>query len=192
MKFWVSTFSTFLLVKSAMASSGAGHDVHGGDSHGIPTVVYYQALNVAIILVATAIFGRKSIASFFAGKKDGFLKAQEKAQGVLRSAEEEYQQMKERHDKLLMNKEESIAKATADANDLRAQIIRDAEALAQKLRNEAQISSKLEIERAKHELKEQLIRDAFELSKRDLGSKATSADQKKLQDDFISKVQVVQ
>ncbi|MEY4617421.1 MAG: synthase chain [Pseudomonadota bacterium] len=192
MKFWVSTLSTFIIVNSAVASSGGGHDVHGGDSHGIPTVVYYQALNVAIILIAAVVFGKKSIAAFFAGKKEGFLKAQEKAQGVLRSAEEEYQQMKERHDKLLMNRDESIAKATADANDLRAQIVRDAEALAQKLNNEAHLSSKLEIERAKHELKEQLIRDAFELSKRDLGSKATSADQKKLQDDFISKVQVVQ
>lgn len=191
MKIVLATFSSILLASSAFASS-EGHGAHGGEAHGIPTVVYYQALNVAIIIIAAIVFGKKGIAAFFVDKRESFLKAQEKAQSVLKNAEQEYKLMKERHDKLMMTREESLAKAKADANDLRLQMVRDAEALSIKLQNEAKLSAKIEIERAKNQLKEQIIRDAFELSKRDLGSKATSADQKKLQDDFISKVQVVQ
>jgi F-type H+-transporting ATPase subunit b len=125
-------------------------------------------------------------------KRNQFLEAQERAQGVLRQAEHEHHEVKTRFDKLKITREESLSKAKADANDLRSQILLDAQSLAAKLKSEAQLSAKIEIERAKFQLKQQLVREAFELSKKDLSSKATSDDQRKLQQDFISKVQVVQ
>lgn len=188
MKVSLGIFTLLLLSKLAFASSGG----HGSDEHGIPTVVLYQAINVGIIVVGGIYLGRKKIANFFEARKQQYLAAQSKAQSTLQQAEQEFQQMKTTYDKLMVNKDDSLAKAKADANDLRAQMVKEAHALSSKIQEEAKLSSKIEIERAKYQLKEQLVRDAFELSKRDLASKATSADQKKLQDDFISKVQVVQ
>lgn len=174
----------------ALASSEAGG--HGAEHSGVPVVVLYQAINVAIILGAGIYFGKQKVVEFFLHKRTSFLQAQEKAQGVLRQAEHEHHEVKTRLDKLKVTREESISKAKADAIDLRKQIVKDAQVLAKKLQDEALLSAKIEVERAKHHLKEQLIKEAFELSKKDLSSKATSDDQKKLQEDFISKVQVVQ
>lgn len=178
-----------LIAKIAFASSGHGA---GGEEHGVPKVVFYQALNVTIIIISAIYFGRKKIAEFFSQKKSLFLDAQEKAQAALRQAENEHHEVKTRLDKLIGNREDSLVKAKSDAVDLKNQMIQDAHALAKKLKEEAILTSKIEVERAKYQLKDQLIQDAFELSKRDLSAKATSDDQKKLQNDFISKVQVVQ
>lgn len=179
------------LLLSRLVFASSGHDAHDAD-HGVPAVVYYQAINVGIILMAGFYYGREKIVGFFTNKKTQFLQAQEKAQATLKQAEKEHHEVKARLDKLKGNKEESLLKAKADATDLKNQIIQDAHALAKKLKDEALLSSKLEIERAKYQLKDQLIREAFEISKKDLSAKATSDDQKKLQEDFISKVQVVQ
>lgn len=173
----------------AYSATGAGH--HDAE-HGIPRVVFYQAINVLIIFISGIFFGRQKIIGFFDGKRTEFLQAQNKAQYTLRQAEQEHQEVKTRLDKLKLTKSETISKAKSDANDMKAQMIQDAATLAAKIKAEAQMSAKIEVERAKFQLKEQAVKEAFELSKRDLTSKATSDDQRKLQEDFISKVQVVQ
>ncbi len=179
-----------LFTSFATASSEGGS--HGAEHEGVPVVVLYQAINVTIIFGLGFYFGRQKIVDFFLQKRNHFLQAQEKAQSVLRLAEQEHSEVKTRLDKLKVTREESISKAKADANELRNQIVNDAKSLAKKLQQEALLSAKIEVERAKYQLKEQLIKEAFELSKKDLSSKATFDDQKKLQEDFISKVQVVQ
>jgi F-type H+-transporting ATPase subunit b len=155
-------------------------------------VVLYQGINLLIIIGAGIYLGREKVVHFFHQKREAFLKAQEKAQSLLLSAEHEHHEIKTRLDKLKINREEAIFKAKADAHDLKTQMLKDAQAHAAKLKADAEMTARLEFERAKHELKEQLIREAFDLSKKDLGAKATSDDQKRLQDDFITKVQVVQ
>lgn len=172
----------------AYSATDAGHH---GDEHGVPRVVFYQAINVLIIFISGIYLGRQKVIGFFDAKRVEFLQDQDKAQSTLRQAELEHQEVKARLDKLKLTKSESISKARSDANDMRAQMIQDATTLAAKIKSEAQMSAKIEVERAKFQLKEQAVREAFELSKRDLTSKATSDDQRKLQEDFISKVQVV-
>ncbi len=186
----ISSIVYFILF-SCVAYSSSGHETHGAEA-GVPKVVFYQAINVAIILIAGVYLGRQKIAHFFNQKKNMFLEAQQKAQAALKIAETEHHEVKTRLEKLKGNKTDSITKAKTDATDLKAQMLLDAQAQAKKLREEALLTAKIEGERAKSQLKEQLIREAFELSKKDLSSKATSDDQKKLQQDFISKVQVVQ
>lgn len=186
------TFALLLFFTSQFATASSPHASHGSEHAEIPIVVLYQAINVALILGFALYFGRNKIKAFFLNKQSAFLAAQDRAQQVLRHAEQDYLEVKNRLDKLKITRGETIVKAKTDANDLSTQIISDAEVLAAKVRGEAHLSAKLEIGRAKSQLKDQLVREAFELSKRDLAAKATSADQKKLQEDFISKVQVVQ
>lgn len=176
---------------SLLAYSATDTDNHGAE-HGVPRVVFYQAINVLIIFISGIYFGRQKVIGFFDTKKAEFLQAQDKAQSSLRQAEQEHQEVKTRLDKLKLTKNEAISKAKSDANDMKDQMIQDATALAAKIKSEAQMAAKIEVERAKFQLKEQAVKEAFELSKRDLTSKATSDDQRKLQEDFISKVQVVQ
>lgn len=190
----VSSFIYFTLLISITSSVGlgsSGHDSHGLES-GVPKVVFYQAINVAIILISAIYFGRKKVSDFFHQKKTLFLEAQQKAQSALKLAETEHHEVKTRLEKLLGNKTDSLTKAKTDAADIRAQLLSDAQMIAKKLKEEAVLTARIEVERAKYHLKEQLIKEAFDLSKRDLSAKATTDEQKKLQQDFITKVQVVQ
>lgn len=184
MIYWILFVNIFSSV--VLASSGEHHE------DGVPRVVFYQAINVFIIFGSIVYFGRTKIVAFFNSRKNQFLQAQEKAQLSLRKAELEYTEVKSSLDKLKLTRAESISKAKTDANDMRTQMIQEAHSLVTKIKAEAQVTAKLELERAKSQLKEQIIKEAFELSKRDLSSKATFDDQRKLQEDFISKVQVVQ
>lgn len=190
MKFLAIIFNPFLFTCLAMASSEAGHGVD--HESGVPKVVYFQAINVLIILFAAVFYGRKPVFSYFQSKKAKFIEDQDRAQSFYKRAEQEFNEVKTRLDKLKVTREDALAKAKADALDLQKKLVNDGEALAKKTKDEAFLTSKMEVERAKQYLKAKLIADAFELSKRDLSAKATSADQKKLQEDFISKVQVVQ
>ena len=187
MKFCIQVLVGLLFASIVFASES--HSAHG-EAGEIPKVVLFQAINVAIIMIAAIYLGRKKVVKYFEDKRALFIAAQEKAQGILKTAQQEHHEVKTRLDKLKITRAESLSKAKADANDIRSKIIEEAKMMAKKLREEAVLSSKIEIERAKIHLRDQLIKEAFDLSKRDLATKATQADQKKLQDDFISKVKV--
>lgn len=184
------SFLVMAFISSGAIASSAGES--HGESHGIPPVVFYQTINVLIILVTGIFYGRPKVAQFFKQKRNQFLLDQNKAQSFLQAAQVEHSEAKRRLEKLRSTYEEAISKAGADANDLKKQLIQDAEQNAKKMKTEASQMARFQIEKAKKEVRTQLIVEAFELSKKDLSGKATSADQKKLQEDFISKVQVVQ
>lgn len=183
--------SIVLLVASvAVASSGGGH----GTEHetGVPRVVIYQLINVLILFGGIYWGMRHKVSAFFTEKRKKFLEEQEKAKQSLVAAEKEHHEVKTRLDKLKNNRLDTISKAKADASDLHKQILADADVMAKRLHAEAELAAKIELQRAKNELREILVKEAFELSKKDITSKATAEDQKRLQKEFISKVEVAQ
>lgn len=176
-----------LISTVALASEGA----HQGGEHGVPFVVVYQAINLIILTVALYIFTRKSIVEMFAQKRNEFLAAKEKANTALRIAEDQHSDVKTRLAKIEANQAETISRAKADATELKKQILVDAEAMVKRLKDEAELAANIEIHRAKNELREQLLKEAFDKAKKDITAKATSEDQVRLQQDFINKVGVV-
>jgi F-type H+-transporting ATPase subunit b len=183
-------FLVFLSASVAAASSGGeGGSIH---STGVPSVVFYQLINVLILFGGIYWKLRHQVVSFFNEKRKKYLEEQEKAQKALIAAEHEHHEVKTRLDKLKNNRLDTISKAKADANDLHRQILADAGAMAKKLENEAELAAKIELQRAKNELRETLLKEAFELSHRDIAVKTTTDDQKRLQREFISKVEVAQ
>lgn len=188
MKFLWVIGASFTLASAALAAPGSG----GHAEDGVPLVVLFQTINVLIILGFGLFLGRKAIAQHFRARREKYLAAQNRAQSLLQKAEADYQELKGRLDKLKATRRECISKAKADATDLSHQILSDAKGLATKMNEEAKWSARVELEKARQQLKERLIREAFDLSRRDLTVKATAEDQRKLQEDFITKVQVVQ
>jgi F-type H+-transporting ATPase subunit b len=179
-----------LLVPILTFASGSEHGVidHGG----VPKVVLYQAINVLIIFLMGYWLARHKVTAFFKEKRKKYIEAQNKSKQALISAQNDHHEVKTRLDKLKSNKLDTLSKAKADASDLRKQILNDAELMAKRLENEAELAAKIELQRAKNELRDALLKEAFILSKRDISSKTTADDQKRLQKEFISKVEVAQ
>ena len=101
-------------------------------------------------------------------------------------------QIQTRLSKLESTADESISRARAEAADMKRQMVADAEALSKRLREEAASAAKLEVERAKNELRETLIHESLEAARTQLSSKVTAEDHKRLQSDFIQNIQAGQ
>jgi len=174
--------------QAALAASEAGHD-----DHSIPAkLITYQTINVVAMLIGLFIVLKKPLQEYFKEKKATFLVAAQKAEAARRAAEDERAQIQARLSKLESTAEESVARARAEASDMKKQMIADGEAMSKRIREEASSAAKQEVERAKIQLRESLIKEALEVSRQQLSSKITTEDHKRLQTDFIQNIQAGQ
>src|SRR5258708_1077961 len=86
---------------------------------GIPKVVYYQALNLGILVIVLIYFLRDKIKAFFAQRGHDFHQAVEKAHAVKHEAESKHKDIKERLQQLSDSAAENIARAHAEAEQLK-------------------------------------------------------------------------
>jgi F-type H+-transporting ATPase subunit b len=192
MKYWISTGILFLSYVAQAAQDA--HQAAGGEHHeAIPMkLIAYQSINVGAMLIGLAIVLKKPLQSYFREKKASFLSAAQKAESARKSAEEERIKIQTRLEKLESTADESVSRARAEAADMKKQLIAEAEAASKRIRDEAATAAKLEVDRAKIQLREALIKEALELSRQNLASKVTADDHKRLQSDFIQNIQAVQ
>lgn len=185
----ILTITLLLLAGSAALAAGGGHG-HGG---GIPTqTIIYQTINVVILVAGLIYFLRKPVRAYFTEKRATFLAEAAKSQAAKEAAEREHQDIKNRLAKLESSKEESISRAKAEAADLRNQLLADAQTLSKRIQEEAKNAAANEVDRAKRQLREELLKEAMLAAKKDLEGQVSSSDQQRLQDQFISNIKTVQ
>lgn len=178
-----------LLFSSVLLAAPAG-GAHGADG-GIPTIVFHQALNFVLFFLLLYVLLRKKVGEVFRGRSADFHSALTKAQAAKRDAEARRQEIQDRLNKLESTAADSLQTARAEAEALRKKILADAEELTQNLRTEAQKTTHFEIERAKAELREELLTQSLLAAKKVLAENTSEADQKRLQTEFVDKIQAV-
>jgi F-type H+-transporting ATPase subunit b len=175
----------------ALANEGGHEAAAAHEAHGIPSVVWYQVLNFGLYVALLVFLLRKHVVNFFKGREQTFKQALVKAEQAKQEAEQKRAEIHHRLTTLQTSTEESLAKARAEAEALKAEIIAEAQEYAAKMKTEARQAAELEIERAKAHLREELLAQAIEVSKKMLADKMAEQDQKRLQSEFIDKIQVV-
>lgn len=168
-----------------LALAAGGH--HG---EGVPKVVIYQVINVAILFAGIVYFTKDSIVTFFKERKSQYLEAAQKSAFAREQAEREFVDIKNKLTQLDATRAESLKKAQAHADDLKKQILDEAQAVSNRIKEDAKLTVKLEVERAQRELREQLLKDSVEAARTVLTKDLGGADQQKLQKDFIQNVGV--
>ena len=181
-----------ILLAAVMAQ--ANESAHAGHESGeIPVKqIMYQAINVFIIIVGLIYFLKDGIRKFFEDKKADFMSAADRAATAKKTAEHEREQIQVRLSKLESTADESVSRARAEAADMKKQLIADAEALSERIREEAERAAALEIEKAKAQLREMLIKEAVVATRAHLSAKVSTEDQQRLQSDFVNHLQAVQ
>lgn len=187
----------FLLISIVAAGAVAmAADAHGGGDHGmtdqVKTTLFWQAVNVTVMFAGLIYLLRKPVRDFFSNKKSSFVAAAEKANEIRKQAEQEQSDIRVRLTKLESTADESISRARAEAADMKKQMILEAETMTKKIKEEAEAAARLEIEKAKNKLRNQMIADAIEQAKNNIETKVSSEDHKRLQGDFINNIQAVQ
>ncbi len=181
-------FLTTIIALPAMAMAAEGHSA-GLDEKTIKTIVF-QAINVGVLIAGLVYFLKKPTREFFKNKKETFVAAARKSLEARQTAENEKMQIQVRLNKLESTADESLSRAKAEAADMRTQMLAEAETISKRIRQEANSAARLEVERAKNHLREQMIADATTLSRGQM-QKVTTEDHQRLQGAFIDNIQAV-
>lgn len=181
-------FMTALLTLVSQAAFAA--EGHGGGHEAFPwDFVGFQVVNVTILVVGLVYFTKDAARKYFAERHQVFVAAAQKAQAARSQAEAEHTEIQVKLSKLESTAAESISRAKAEAAELKHQLVAEAEAASKKIKTEAEQAARLEIERAKNHLREQLIQDAVVAARAQLSQKVSSDDHQRLQGEFINNMQ---
>lgn len=174
-----------ILTHYVSASDGANHEP------GLPSVFWLQIVNFIIYVAILGKILAQPIREFFTSRHEEFFSAVKKAEIAKTLAEERRHEIKLKLDSLESTKEESIQSAKKEAEALRLRIVDEAKALSAKITADAERTVQAEVDRAKQELREDLLSQSIQLSKKILADKMQESDQKRLQSEFVDKIQVV-
>jgi F-type H+-transporting ATPase subunit b len=172
----------------ALTAFAAGSGDHGG---GVPTVLWLQVVNFVLYVGLLVYLLRKPVRSFFEGRVENYNSALKRAEAQKREAETKRREIQERLTRLESTSAQSIAEARAEAEALRQRVLAEAKELSEKLRAEAQRTAQIELERAKFALRQEMLSQSVQLASKILADKIQEPDQKRLQSEFVEKIQVV-
>lgn len=160
-------------------------------SEPLPKDVIWQFVNFTIFIALLFFLLRKKVVAYFEERELSFKQALIKAEHARKDAEHQKNIIKEKLEKLEASAASDRALAQKDAEELKIKIITEAKELVANLKKETERSADSEIQRAKLELRDELLNSAIEQAKKILKEKVNEPDQKRLQDEFVEKIQVV-
>jgi F-type H+-transporting ATPase subunit b len=180
-------FSSFSFAGGAFAASGGEHDPHA-----IPwMLIAAQAFNVAVLFGGLIFLLRAAAKKFFATRQETYLELVNRADAARIEAERGRAEIASKLSTLENNTQKSIAQADNEAAQMRNKIVNEAKELAAKMKDEASRSVKVELDKAKSQLRVELLNAAVESARASLKDKVGGPEQKKLQMEFVDKIQVV-
>lgn len=180
-------FITTTLV--AVIANAASDAHHGG---GIPVAtIGWQVFNLTIVFGIIYYFTRKTIPEIFRQRQETYLHSAKKAEQAKLEAEKQYNEIKHRLENLQSTKEESLARATAEAADLKRQILKEAQDQTKRIKDEASVTVKIELQKAKRDLHEKFVKESVGMARQVLSKDIGSSDHQKLQSEFARNIEAV-
>lgn len=178
----------FFMVVSLNVLAATGH---GAGSNEIPSVIIWQVINLGILFAIIYKYTKQPIIDFFSNRQRDYLNQAEKSQAIYKDAEKEFLDIKHRLETLNSTSEESVKKAKQEALDMKMQMIKDAEDLAKKLKEDAELAVKIESQKLYQRLHDKVVRDAVVAAKNVLSRDIGIQDHQKLQAEFNKNIEVV-
>lgn len=173
----------FVLPMVSLANEHAEHVIE------IPSkTIFWQVFNLTIMFAGIIYFTKNQIKAAFLARRESYIEASKKSANAKKEAEKSYLEVKHKLEQLQSAQDESLARATAEAADMRNSLIAEANALAKRISDEAEQAIKIEVARAQAQLKEQLIKDSVSAARLVLVKDVATADQTKLQTEFVNHI----
>lgn len=157
----------FALVLSTVSfAAGGAH----ADNHIPLAQIGWQAANLGILLLGIFVFIRKSIVETFKNRQKDYLERAEKTKSALKHAEAALAGMKTKLAELETGESKSLENAKIQAETLRASLLKDAEASAEKIKTDATLTIRNELNKAKAEINNEILNQAVSSAKKSLSS----------------------
>ena len=157
-------FFFVLILSTTSFASGAAHEA----DHIPFSQIGWQAANLGILLVAMFFFIRKSIVETFKNRQKDYLDRAEKTKSALKHAEAALAGMKTKLAELEAGESKSLENAKQQAEVLRASLLKEAEASAEKIKTDTALTIKNEVNKAKAEINNEILNQAVNSAKKTL------------------------
>jgi F-type H+-transporting ATPase subunit b len=180
-----------ILLAPAVLLAASGEHGAGHHDEGVPKIVIYQFINIVILVGGLIYFTKDGIVQFFSGRKAVYLEAAQKSAFAREQAEKEFVDLKNKIANIDATRTDALKKAQEHAEDVRKQILAESQDVSKRIKEDAELTAKLEIQRAQRELREQLLKDSLAAARTVLTKDLSANDQQKLQNDFINNIEVV-
>ena len=188
MKRLLSVVTILLFAMVAFANEPA----HGGGAEGIPwAMITKQAINFSILVGLLVYLLGAKVKEFFVSRAKTFDGLLILAKKTKEDAERQKREISSRLERLQTTAQESVERARKEAEELRARIAADAVAAAKEIREEAKKSAEREIDRARKGIREEILAQSIAATRTSLKTSVKEPDQKRLQNEFVEKIQVV-
>lgn len=135
----------------------------------------WQATNLGILLVIIYFGIRKSIVETFRQRKEDFIQQSEKTKSALKNAEAELKGIQEKIATLEGGERAALETAKHESNLIKANLIKEADSQAQKMKTDAELSIRAELAKAKNEINELILKEAIITASAKLTSGAPTA-----------------
>ena len=181
----------FLLL-NALAWAQENGAEHATEAVTIPwSNIWAQAVNLFFLVGLLVYFLRHAVKQHFAQRAAEYREMVDRAEAARKEAEENRAQATARLQKLEAGAEQSAATAKSESEALRQRLVNEAKNLSQRLAVEAQRTAAVELEKARLELRRELLGKALSTAGENLKKNLGSVEQKKLQNEFAEKIEVV-
>ena len=172
----------------AMASGGEGH----GDSGAVMKDFIMRIINFSILAGLMIYFGRKPLKSFLINRSEEIASALKKAEEMQAAAQEKYNEYKQKLDSLDKEIESIVTDFKADGEKEKDRIIERAKVEGEKIKKQAELTAESEIKKAKAILQNEVAEMAVKLAEDLLTKQIGADDQKKLIQEYLSRIGEVQ
>ncbi len=180
---------TILILMLVASIVQAADNAHGG---GIPTAsVLWQCLNLGLVILIIYFATRKTLPELFRQRQAGYVASAKKAEEAKIEAEKNFLDIKHKLDHLNTSYDETVSRAQAEAADLRKQILQEAQEHSLRVKEEAEMTVKIETQRAQRELHEVFVKESVSMARAVLSKDIASADHQKLQTEFTKNIEAV-
>lgn len=159
---------------------------------GVPTkTILFQILNLSVLIIGIVYFTKNAVKNAFSERKKTYIIAAEKSKEARDSAEKQFNLVKEKIEHLEASKEKDIQLAKEQAEQLKKQMNQEALAVSEKIKADVQLTVKIELQKAKESLRQELIKESYAIALKVISKDIGNADQERLQNEFIENIKMV-
>jgi F-type H+-transporting ATPase subunit b len=191
-KLFKTLLFTIVLAIGFAALAEEGGAEHAEHAEGIPRVVVYQFINFFGLMAILYFALKNRVRDFFTKRHDNLTSAIREARRAKEEAETRHQEYVVKIQNLEREASAYLDQIKREAEDSKRRIIEEAKKLAENVRREAARAAENEAEKAKAELHDEVITQALDGARKILSQSVAENDQRRLQKEFVEKIEAVQ
>lgn len=187
---WKMAVIAMVAVVALMAAAAPvwASSAEGGHGGGWQATDWYRVMNFAVLAIGLFIVLKKPASQALNSRIKGIAQEIEDLESRKRTAEKQLAEYNDRLAKLDKEAEQIVAEYVRQGKEAKARILKEAEAAAEKLKEQAHKNIEHEFKEARVKLQQHVVEKALARAEQLIKEKISAEDQNRLVDEYLDKV----